>query len=162
MSEYAELVNFYAGRFKVPPALALAQMQQESDGNPQARSRVGAVGLFQVMPSTAAWLESFPEPAVSSGVWFLRHLYDGITFAATNSDRWQFALAEYNDGPGSVARARRFCEAAQKNSTVWANVKPYTPPETQNYVRVIWERSTDRPQAAAVPIPIDPDITVHG
>src|SRR5215470_3234458 len=99
-SPYDELVRFYAARFQVPPELALAQMQQESQGDPRARSKVGALGLFQVMPSTAAFLEGFPEPAVMTGVWYQRHLYNRIENSASDADRWCFALAAYNEGPG--------------------------------------------------------------
>src|SRR6266542_1309788 len=103
---YDELITFYAARFGVPSALSRAQMMQESHGDPKARSQVGAVGLFQVMPTTAAWLETYPEPAVMTGIWFLRHLYNQIVNAASDEDRWKFALAAYNEGPGALAKTR--------------------------------------------------------
>ncbi len=45
-----------SGGFQVDKALLFALMRRESRFNPQARSPVGAYGLMQVMPSTAAWL----------------------------------------------------------------------------------------------------------
>src|SRR5437879_1960853 len=116
MAAYDDLITFYAGRFGVPTALSRAQMMQESHGDPKARSKVGAVGLFQVMPSTAAWLETFPEPAVMTGIWFLRYLYNGISNVASDEDRWKFALAAYNEGPGALQQTRAKCAAAGKDS----------------------------------------------
>lgn len=45
-----------AGGYQIDRALLFALMRRESRFNPQARSPVGAYGLMQVMPSTAAWL----------------------------------------------------------------------------------------------------------
>jgi soluble lytic murein transglycosylase len=51
-------VSAAAARYKVDPLLMLGLARQESHFNPAARSPVGAVGLFQVMPYTAAELDS--------------------------------------------------------------------------------------------------------
>jgi membrane-bound lytic murein transglycosylase MltF len=136
---YSDLVQFYARRFDVPYGLAIAQMMAESSGNAGARSKVGAIGLFQVMPSTAAWLEQQPEPAIMSGIWFLRRLYNEVADAATDADRWKFALAAYNEGPGALEKAREQAFARGLDRTRWEDVNPFTPPETQHYVATIWK-----------------------
>ncbi len=57
-------VSAAAARHKVDPLLMIGLARQESHFNPTARSPVGAVGLFQVMPYTAAELDpEFADPA---------------------------------------------------------------------------------------------------
>ena len=51
---YLELVSRWARHYKLPPALVLAVIEAESGFNPRAISRVGAQGLMQLMPRTAA------------------------------------------------------------------------------------------------------------
>lgn len=152
-SRYDALVKFYADRFNVPEQLALAQMEQESGGNPVAKSPVGALGLFQVMPSTAAWLETFPEPACCSGQFYLRRLHDEAVWAKTEEDRWQFALAEYNGGPGTIAKARAAAIVDGRVGNVWSEVQSYCPLETMHYVSMIW-------QVYQGSLFIDPEITM--
>ncbi len=88
-------------RFGLPPAWIRAVMQAESAFNPQATSRVGAMGLMQVMPATYAELRArhglgsdayAPRDNVLAGAAYLRELYD--RFGPTGF------LAAYNAGPG--------------------------------------------------------------
>jgi len=155
---FDQLVRFYAARFQVAPELARAQMMQESHGDPKAHSKVGAVGLFQVMPSTAAWLETMPEPAIMTGVWYLRYLYNQVQDATSDEDHWKFALAAYNEGPGALDKSRTQCKAAGKDPNKWEDVSAFVPSETRAYVAVIW-RNYQPAKAAAAPLPIDPEIS---
>jgi soluble lytic murein transglycosylase len=60
---YWEEVSAAAGRHGVDPLLMIGLARQESHFNPAARSTVGALGLFQIMPYTAAELDpSFSSP----------------------------------------------------------------------------------------------------
>lgn len=106
--EYSELVEKYAKQYDVPENLVYAVMRTESGFDPQAISRVGAVGLMQMMPSTFRWLtedilvESLeddalydPEVSIRYGVFYLRRMYDRY-------GDWQTALASYNAGSGRV------------------------------------------------------------
>jgi soluble lytic murein transglycosylase-like protein len=93
----------------IDPDLAFRLVRLESQFNPRARSPVGAVGLAQVMPSTARLLmkgitvEKLYEPATNLrlGFRYLRDLldrYDGNV---------NLALLAYNRGEGAVNAALR-------------------------------------------------------
>lgn len=95
---------------RVDPELAFRLVQLESDFNPRAVSRVGAIGLVQVMPSTAVQYDRAvqtreqlfdPHTNLRIGLRYLRHLishYHGNV---------RLALLAYNLGEDSVDRARR-------------------------------------------------------
>jgi len=89
----------------VPPDLALAVMQAESQFNPRAVSPSGAIGLMQVLPSTARDLgvtnaeDLFePETNVNVGLQYLSNLLSKY------KGNEKLALAAYNAGPGAVDR----------------------------------------------------------
>ncbi|HEY6303005.1 MAG TPA: lytic transglycosylase domain-containing protein [Terriglobales bacterium] len=108
-----------ATRHNVDPSLVRSVVKVESDFNPNAVSRKGAMGLMQLMPSTARSLKvSNPfDPAqnVDAGVRHLRTLLDNY------GGNVQLSLAAYNAGMGAVSRS--------------AGVPRFR--ETQNYVRRI-------------------------
>jgi soluble lytic murein transglycosylase-like protein len=98
-----KLVREAAERHRVDPALVRAVIETESNWNPWAVSRKGAVGLMQLIPTTAQRFgvnDAFsPQQNVEAGVRYLKTLlqrYDG------NLD---LALAAYNAGEGAVDRA---------------------------------------------------------
>jgi len=116
----------YSGRYDIPanlaavifdvalqegldPELAFRVVQLESGFNPRAVSRVGAIGLVQLMPATARQFDRTitrerlfnPKANATIGFRYLRQLiaaYDGNV---------RLALLAYNIGEPAVDRARR-------------------------------------------------------
>ena len=112
---YAELITAAAEAHGVNPTLVQALIQVESNYQPRARSTKGAMGLMQLMPSTAREykVRNAYDPAanIAAGVKKLKGLID--TFGST-----ALALAAYNAGEAAVLK--------------FNGIPPYR--ETQNYV----------------------------
>ena len=84
----------------IDPALALSIAKAESGFRHEARSTHGAVGVFQLMPSTARRIGYNPynlNENVKAGLVYYRMMYS--MFGST-----ELALAAYNAGPGNVKR----------------------------------------------------------
>jgi soluble lytic murein transglycosylase-like protein len=104
---YTSLIGRTAKRYGVDAALVHALIKVESNYNPEAVSRAGAIGLMQLLPETAADYgvesrEALFDPAinVSAGTRHLKRLlkkYKNISHA----------LAAYNAGEGSAVKFRR-------------------------------------------------------
>lgn len=101
-----------------PVATFAAQIHQESTWRADAKSPVGAKGLTQFMPATAAWISGLYASELGSNQpnnpsWAMRALvnynrwhWDRIS-AASDCDRWAFVLSAYNGGLGWVQRDRK-------------------------------------------------------
>lgn len=87
----------------IDPALALSIAKSESGFRHEARSRHGAVGVFQLMPSTAKRLGVNPyylSDNIKGGLMYYKKLYN--MFGST-----ELALAAYNAGPTVVQRYKK-------------------------------------------------------
>ena len=119
---YAEFIAAAAQAHGVDPLLVKALIQVESGYRPTARSPKGAVGLMQIMPSTARAYKVRnpfdPKANIEAGVRHLKALLDRFGL-----DRTELALAAYNAGPGAVEK--------------FNGVPPYR--ETRDYVSRILE-----------------------
>jgi membrane-bound lytic murein transglycosylase MltF len=124
-STYAPLFKKYGEMYDIDWMLVEAQAFQESGLNPDVRSRAGAVGLMQLLPSTAKYIgfddiQSL-ENNVHAGVKYLKYLmnqyFPESKFSAT--ERLRFALAAYNAGPGNMQKSMRKTEEMGYDSTKW-------------------------------------------
>jgi Transglycosylase SLT domain len=101
--EIDSLIDAAAARHNVDPSLVRSVVKVESNFNPNAVSRKGAMGLMQLMPSTARTLKVAnpfdPEQNVDAGVRHLRKLLDSY------GGNVPLTLAAYNAGSGAVARS---------------------------------------------------------
>jgi len=109
---YDAIVRGHARHYRLDPALLAAVIYQESKFHVHARSKSGAIGLMQLLPTTAEGIALHtggsrfrisdlddPEINVRYGAWYLRHLLDKYGDERT-------ALAAYNAGQENVDRWR--------------------------------------------------------
>jgi soluble lytic murein transglycosylase len=107
---YQGIVAGHARNYQLDPALLAAVIDVESKFRPEAKSDSGAIGLMQILPSTAHGIAVHtggsrfrtqdlydPEINVRYGSWYLRHLLDKYGDERT-------ALAAYNAGQENVDR----------------------------------------------------------
>src|SRR5580658_7370578 len=98
-----KLVREAAERHQVDPALVRAVIETESNWNPSAISRKGALGLMQLVPTTAQRFGAndalSPKQNVDAGVKYLKTLLERY------NGNLDLALAAYNAGEGAVDRA---------------------------------------------------------
>jgi soluble lytic murein transglycosylase-like protein len=97
---WADSIIRWAAAFGLDPNLAAVVMQIESCGDPRAASRVGAMGLFQVMPYHFSAGENPYQPDTNAlrGLGYLKNSLDK---AGGNA---RLALAGYNGGIGVISR----------------------------------------------------------
>ena len=102
--ELAPMISRFSHQHQLHPALIRAVIKAESDFDPRAVSRAGAVGLMQLMPQTALRLEVRdmydPEDNIGGGTKYLRQLLDRFR------GNLPLALAAYNAGEHVVDRYR--------------------------------------------------------
>jgi cell wall-associated NlpC family hydrolase len=114
LSPFRQTIREAAKTYGIPVGLLERQIMAESGGNPAARSPVGAIGLMQLMPGTAAGLgvdPHDPRANIMGGAHYLAEQY-------AKFGNWREALAAYNAGPGAVVK--------------YGGVPPFA--ETRNYV----------------------------
>jgi Predicted soluble lytic transglycosylase fused to an ABC-type amino acid-binding protein len=130
-----------------------AQGMAESDLTPGARSRVGARGIMQLMPSTYGQIRSAipsfgtidnPEWNIAAGILHDRDLWTLYSPDVDEMERWHFVFAGYNAGEGTINRARKAALAAKLDNRTWPNIERVAPKverwryaETIDYVKRI-------------------------
>ena len=116
-------IDKYSRQYNIDPYLIVAVMEKESSFDHETISSAGALGLMQIMPSTAKELGVNPKRAeenIEGGIRYLRQQLDKYE----GRYKVHYALASYNAGAGAVRK--------------YGGIPLYA--ETQNYVRKIVEK----------------------
>jgi soluble lytic murein transglycosylase len=135
--ERVTAIHAEADRYDVDPALVAAVIYEESGFVSDSRSSQGAVGLMQVLPSTARFVATLrprpspspdrlaePEVNIAYGTAYLHHLLDRYNDVP-------LALAAYNAGTANVDEWRAEANAEGRTLAVPEEI-PF--PETRSYV----------------------------
>ena len=130
-SSYLPVFKSIFDKYGIPEDI-IALVIVESAVSPKAVSRVGAAGIWQLMPETAKKYglrvddvidERFdPIPSCDAAARYLKSAYKRF-------GDWSLAVASYNCGPASVSRAM---QRAGKGADIWS-VLDGLPAETRNY-----------------------------
>lgn len=136
---YEDIIKKYAKEYSLDPYLLAAIIKTESGFREDAVSRVGALGLMQLMPSTAEWISgkvgedyredmlTDPDTNIRYGCWYLRFLTDRF------GDDLPAVLAAYNAGHNKVSEWLRD-DAISPGGTL--GEIPY--PEAKQYVERVY------------------------
>ena len=135
--DHAEIISKNAAAYHLDPALVAAVIYEESSFDDQSVSQEGAIGLMQLLPSTAIWIstknenadfnpKSLKDPAVNIfyGCWYLRYLLDRY-------GNMELALAAYNGGTENVDR---WIASAKRSGRDFNSVLDIPWRETRDYV----------------------------
>ena len=121
------LFRKYGSQYNIDWMLMAAQGYQESRLDQNARSRVGAIGVMQVMPATGKDLKvgdiHLVEPNIHAGVRFIRSMIDRYYANEPMDDlnKVLFAFASYNAGPARVRQLRNEAASRGLDRNVWFN-----------------------------------------
>jgi len=107
-----------SSHWRIDPTMLVALVTVESRWRTDARSRVGAIGLGQLMPETAYALHVDPRDPKQNLSGAARYLSGLLSRYGTRRNRYALTFAAYNAGPHAVAE--------------YGGIPPFT--ETQNYV----------------------------
>jgi membrane-bound lytic murein transglycosylase MltF len=130
--ETIEIIKRYADQYEFDWLIIAAQAYQESRFDQSKQSPAGAIGVMQVLPSTAAdkavgipdisTLENNVHAGVKYLHWLRQRYYSNETISAL--DQMLFSFAAYNAGPGNMRRARRRAKKQGFDPNRWfANVE---------------------------------------
>ena len=141
--DFKELVFEYADKYAVPRELVFAVIKAESDFDPNAKSHAGAIGLMQMLPSTAKWLAEehlndnplfislyTPSTSIKYGTYYLQYLFSKF-------GSWEKAIIAYNWGEGN------FSSFIEENGYTEGKYSSIPVKETRNYVKKVmdnWEK----------------------
>ena len=120
-----DLFRKYGDRYTLDYLLMMAKGYQESRLDQNVRSRVGAIGIMQLMPATGQSLKVGDirqvEPNIHAGVKYSRQLMDEYLGNEPLDDlnKGFFTLASYNAGPTRIRQLRREAERRGLDPNVW-------------------------------------------
>jgi membrane-bound lytic murein transglycosylase F len=131
VENYFPVIRKYSKRYGFDWRLIVMQIVKESLFREDARSRVGAMGLMQIMPSTALeirremdieYIANNPRENIAAGIY---HLYKQVLKLpdATRDNRVKLALAAYNCGMGRIHDAQSVARNLNLDPHSWEAVK---------------------------------------
>jgi membrane-bound lytic murein transglycosylase MltF len=130
IAKFNRIVEFfqkYGDQYDVDWLLMAAQGYQESGLDQTVHSKVGAIGVMQVMPATGKDMKvgdiSQLEPNIHAGVKYIRFVIDQY-YKDEPMDRLNkalFAFASYNAGPGRLRQLRAEARRQGLDPNVWFN-----------------------------------------
>ena len=119
------LFRKYGEKYRIDYLLMMAKGYQESGLNQNARSRVGAIGVMQLMPATGRAMNVGDirqlEPNIHAGVKYTRQLMDDYLGKEPLDElnKFLFTLASYNAGPGRIRQLRREAPRLGLDPNIW-------------------------------------------
>lgn len=137
--KFYPIIEYYSTQYNVDPLLVTAVMKVESNFNPDAKSKKGAIGLMQLMPQTAKEVATKylninnynekelydPDLNIDLGVYYVKILSDMF------NNNINLVLASYNAGLGNVQKWK------QENPIIEYDPEEMPFKETKNYVSKI-------------------------
>ena len=142
---YKQQVQQHAEAQELDPSIIYGVMRRESLFDPLARSSVGALGLMQLMPSTARRVAKslgMKRPRKSDILRVENNIRLGTHYLRTVMNRFDnnvaLAAAAYNAGPGNVKRW--LPKNTIMSADLWVETVPFK--ETRNYVQAVLAYST--------------------
>ena len=133
---YSSEINEYAKEYNQSPYLFLSIIREESHFNKNAKSPAGALGLVQLMPSTASFIEKrqiseqeLKENNIKIGLKYFSYLVDLF-----NKDEY-FAILSYNAGPGNIRKWLDDPFIKNDEPDEFVENIPYL--ETKNYIKKV-------------------------
>ncbi|MEE8431484.1 MAG: transglycosylase SLT domain-containing protein [Candidatus Desulfatibia sp.] len=131
-----------------------AQAVAESRLKAGARSKVGAVGVMQIMPATFKEItkknpsikgtRKQPRWNIAAGIYYDRIIWKGWKAERSFKDRISFMLGSYNAGKRNIIKAQKIAQEKGLNPNLWASIVPALPgvtgrrsKETIGYVKKI-------------------------
>ena len=136
---HREALAAAAKQNEIDETLVYSIIRQESRFNADARSPAGAIGLMQLMPSTARWVarqidfkpfkpDMLREPGTNlqMGTYYLKRVLNDLGHPV-------LAAAAYNAGPG---RARRWRDERPLDGAIYTETIPFN--ETRDYVKKVF------------------------
>ncbi len=137
--KYYPVIEQYSMEYKIDPLFITSIIRAESNFNPNAKSKKGAIGLMQIMPSTAKEIAQKylnindfseeklyePELNIKLGVYYVKILSEMF------NNNTNLVLASYNAGLGNVQKWQ------QENPIIEYDPEEMPFKETKNYVSKI-------------------------
>jgi len=128
LEHFRELIGYfetYAAQYGLNDQLMVAQGYQESKLRQKAKSRVGAIGVMQLMPATGRDMKSGNindlENNIHAGIkyhrWIIDHFFDESSIDSFN--RTMFTFAAYNAGVGRIGQLRSIAKKRGYDPDVW-------------------------------------------